>query len=264
MSIRKFFTLEKSKTSDERSSDLLENLLPSCSDEAKYVANKNVKDVIKKGIKCKRGNYCHYNEETRAEIGKNANLHRNASAARHFTKKLKLEKTMNESTVRSIKDAYRRQLTKTPEKFIEKLSKSDSCGRPKLLGKYDDDVIDYVQKLRDSGSVVNRQIVIAGARGILMSLYKYILDDFRGHVILDRPWAESFMRRIGFVRRKGTKAARKLPFDYEKQKLDFLSRVRDTREKFAILEEMVINFDQTNIIIIPWGNSTMAEQGRLY
>ena len=72
------------------------------------------------------------------------------------------------------------------------------------------------------------------------------------------------MRRIGFVLRKGTKAARKLPFDYEKQKLDFLSCVRDTCEKFAILEEMVINFDQTNISIIPCGNWTMAEQGRLY
>ena len=72
MSIRKFFTPEKSKTSDERSSDPLENLLPSCSDEATYVANENVKDVIKKGIKRKRGNYCHYDDETRAEIGKYA------------------------------------------------------------------------------------------------------------------------------------------------------------------------------------------------
>ena len=116
MSIRKFFTPEKSKTSNERSSDPLENLLPSCSDEATYVANENVKDVIKKGIKRKRGNHCHYDDETRAEIGKYANLHGNASVARHFTKKLKLEKPMNESTVRSIKDAYRRQLTKTPEK----------------------------------------------------------------------------------------------------------------------------------------------------
>ena len=187
MWIHKFFTPEKSKTSDERSSNPLENLLPSCSDEATYVANENVKDVIKKGIKCKRGNYCHYDDETRTEIGRYANLHRNASAARHFTKKLKLEKPMDDSTVRSIKDAYRRQLTKTSEKSIEKLSKSDSCGRPKLLGKYDDDVIDYVRKLRDSGSVVNRQIVIAGARGILMSKNKYILDEFGGHVILDRP-----------------------------------------------------------------------------
>ena len=125
-------------------------------------------------------------------------------------------------------------------------------------------MIDYVRKLRDSGSVVNRQIVIAGAGGILMSKNKYIHEEFGGHVILDRPWAESFMRRIGFERRKGTKAARKLPFDYEKQKLDFLSRVRDTREKFAKPEEMVINFDQTNISIIPCGNWTMAEQGRLY
>ena len=59
MSIRKFFTAEKFKTSDERLSDPLENLLPSCSDEATYVANENVNDIIKKGIKRKRGNYCH-------------------------------------------------------------------------------------------------------------------------------------------------------------------------------------------------------------
>ena len=54
--------------------------MPSCSDEATYVAKENVKDVMKKGIKRKRGNYCHYDDETRAEIGKYANLHGNTSA----------------------------------------------------------------------------------------------------------------------------------------------------------------------------------------
>ena len=53
MSIRKFFTPEKSKTSDERSSDVLENLLPLCSDEGTYVANQNVKDVVKKELNAK-------------------------------------------------------------------------------------------------------------------------------------------------------------------------------------------------------------------
>lgn len=256
----KFFTPEK-----EKKKDTLDSILPSTSEESTSFqsANENVKDVIKKSAKRKRGDYSHYDDETRADIGRYATLHGNTSAARHFTKKLKLEKPMNESTVRSIKSAYKRQLAKTPEKSIEKLSKSPSRGRPKLLGKYDDDVIDYVRNLRESGSIVNRQILIAGARGILMSKNKYFMEEFGGPVNLDRTWVESFMRRIGFVRRKGTKAARKLPFDFEQQKLEFLSRVHNLKEKFFIPDELVINFDQTNISIIPCGNWTMAEQGKV-
>lgn len=37
--------------------------------------------------------------------------------------------------------------------------------RSKLLGKYDADVIDYVRKLREAGSVLNGKIIIAAARG---------------------------------------------------------------------------------------------------
>jgi hypothetical protein len=51
-----------------------------------------------------------------------------------------------------------------------------------------------------------------------MSKNKLILDESGGHIKLNRKWAESFMRRIGFVSRKGTKAARKLPFDFDQQK----------------------------------------------
>jgi hypothetical protein len=89
-----------------------------------------------------------------------------------------------------------------------------------------------------------------------MSKNKFILEEFVGHINLNRTWTESFMRRIGFVRRKGTKAARKLPFDFDQQKIDFLTRVQDVRDKFSIREELVINFDQTNISIIQCGNWT--------
>lgn len=30
----------------------------------------------------------------------------------------------------------------------------------------------------------------------------------------DRSWAESFLRRIGYLKRRGTKAARKLPMNF--------------------------------------------------
>lgn len=127
-----------------------------------------MKEIIKQGIKRKRGNYSHYDDDTRADIAKYACLRGNANAARFFTKKLKLDKPMNESTVRSLKQSYKTALARTPEKSIEKMPKNESLGRPKLLRKYDADVIDYVRKLREAGSVVNRQIVIAAARGIIL------------------------------------------------------------------------------------------------
>ena len=71
---------------------------------------------------------------------------------------------------------------------------------------------------------------------------------------LDRPWAESFLRRVGYVHRKGTKATRKLPFDFIDKKNEFLKCVEDIIKKWSIPVELVINFDQTNVSIIPCGN----------
>ena len=269
MSIRGFFTPTKQKngksSTENDNDDPINSILPSTfvSDSSINSANEAVKEVIKSGTKRKRGAYVNYDDETRAKIAKYACVNGNASAARHFTKTLSLEKPMNESTVRSLKSAYKRELSKTPEKSIDTLPKYEKCGRPKLLGKYDEDVINYIKSLRESGSVVNRQILIAGARGIVVSKNKFILEEFGGHVKLSRSWAESFLRRVGYVRRKGTKAARKLPFDFEDQKLAFISRVQDTKQKYSIPDELVINFDQTNISIIPCGNWTMAEQGNV-
>lgn len=130
-----------------------------------------------------------------------------------------------------------------------------------MLGEFDADVIDYVKSLRNSGAIVNRQIVMAGARGIIKNKASHLLVENGGHVNIERSWAESFLRRVGYVRRKGTKAARKLPFDFEEQKITFLSDVRDIISEHSIPEQLVLNFDQTNIMIIPCGNWTLEEQG---
>lgn len=38
---------------------------------------------------------------------------------------------------------------------------------PPQLGKYDVEIADYIKKLRNVGSVVNRHILISGAMGIV-------------------------------------------------------------------------------------------------
>jgi molybdopterin/thiamine biosynthesis adenylyltransferase len=49
-----------------------------------------------------------------------------------------------------------------------------------LLGKYDEEVLNYVRKLRESGAILNRQILIAGAKGILQQKAKNLLRENGG------------------------------------------------------------------------------------
>ena len=88
---------------------------------------------------------------------------------RHFAKIL--GKSINESTVRSMIKQYLRELDHSPRTILAELLKCKTrC--PLLLGKYDEEVLNYVCKLRKSGAIVNRQILIAGAKGILQQKAK--------------------------------------------------------------------------------------------
>lgn len=225
------------------------------------VANQRVIECLENSStrKRKRGQYGHYTPESRAKIAKWACDHGNTSAAKRFSKEQ--GRNINESTVRSIKKQYLKEIKECENGSFTSLPEN-SRGRPPILGKYDSEVIDYVRKLRNAGSVVNRHILIAGAKGIVEFKDRSLLSENGGHISLDRSWAESFLRRIGFVKRKGTKAARKLPFDFEEQKTEFLASVEQIREEYNIPEELVINFDQTNVSIIPCGNWTMHSIGK--
>ena len=69
---------------------------------------------------------------------------------------------------------------------------------------------------------MNRSIVIAAARGIISHQNPGLLKEHGGSIDLGRKWAESFLFRHGYVKRKATKAARKLPHDFPDIKLAFL------------------------------------------
>lgn len=91
----------------------------------------------------------------------------------------------------------------------------DKRGRPTLLGTFVEDVIDYIKSLRLSGGIVNRPIVIAAARGIILWLKnRQHLVEFGGSIDLNNSWAQTIVRRLNFVQRKDTKAARKLPENF--------------------------------------------------
>ena len=59
------------------------------------------------------------------------------------------------------------------------------------------------------------------------------------------------MGRMGLVRRKATKAARKVPDDLEQIKTDFVSRVTSIIADDKIPQELIFNWDQTAAKFVP-------------
>ena len=87
------------------------------------------------------------------------------------------------------------------------------------------------------------------------------MSDFGSPIDLSKSWAQSFLRRLGYVKRKGTKAARKVPDDFEFIKMEFLSEIQKLVKTCDIPDDLMINFDQTNVMIIPIGDYTLDKVG---
>ena len=200
-----------------------------------------------------KGPYNMLTPAKRAEVAKFAAENGNTKAARHFN--------LAESTVRSLKKTYLKALkTSTSTTGVTELHHGNR-ERPLKLGNLDNHLQVYIKKLREAGGIVTRPIVVAIARGIVQHYDPFLLLENGGHVQVGGPFAESLLRRMGFVIRKGTKAARKLPENYEEQKTNFLNRIKDKIIEHKIPAEMIINFDQTGAKLVPSSEWTMEEEG---
>ena len=215
----------------------------------------------------KRGSYKNYTATQRSEIGKYSCQHGAAATARHFS--MKLGSKVSESTVKSIKKAYLEELQKRP--------RTDDCGelisalpvkkrgRKLLLG---DDLYQKVQiylcKVREGEGAVSGRIVIAAARGIVL---KYnpsgsMLAELGGPVDLNEYWAHSLLKRMKFVQRKATTSKGKHTVtNFTQLKEAFLDDVDEAVTMEDIPVELILNWDQTGIKLVPCSSWTMEKQG---
>ena len=107
------------------------------------------------------------------------------------------------------------------------------------------------------------QIVMAAARGLLLASNRNILAEYGGHVRINRPWAQSLLERMGYVKRKATTSKSKYSLaDFEQVKKQFLKEVTETVLMEEIPPELVLNWDQTGINIVPASLWTMDQQGK--
>ncbi len=179
-------------------------------------------------------------------------------AADKYTRILK--QRISKQTVFTWLEKYKSSLQKSGH--VPETLKDAPRGRPKLLGDdLDQQLQTYLRQLRVSGGIVNRPIVIGAAKGLVMKRNRAFLVDFGGEISLTKSWADSLLKRMNFVRRKGTKAARTLPADFPEIRKAFLQRVKDLVGENDIPPELVINWDQTGLKIIPASEWTLEQSG---
>ena len=131
-----------------------------------------------------------------------------------------------------------------------------------MLGtKLDDMVQYYISKLRERGGVINSKIVISSAKGILLSQNRTSLSEFGGHITLTVSWAKSLLRRMNFTKRRGTTKARFLPEQFKQLKASFLQEIIDVVTMEDIPAQLIFNWDQTGLNLVPVCSWTMAEKG---
>lgn len=109
---------------------------------------------------------------------------------------------------------------------------------------------------------VSSQIVIGAARGIVATLNKEKLKEFGGHIDLNRHWALQLLHRMNFVQRKATTAKGKYSIEnFAEKKAEFLDDLVTTVQMEDVPPELVLNWDQTGIKLVPTTSWTMNEVG---
>lgn len=130
-----------------------------------------------------------------------------------------------------------------------------------MLGSLDSEVQNWIRQVRLNGGVINLRIVMAGAEAIVTKFDRKKLARFGGHIEITKHLARSIMRRMGFVKRKGTKAVKTLPSDFDDIKCEFVKKVNNVVNEYSVPDSLIINWDQTGCQLVPGGEWTMEEKG---
>ena len=109
---------------------------------------------------------------------------------------------------------------------------------------------------------MSARTAMAAARGILLKCNRDKLAEFGGHVELNRQWAHSLLTRMKFVQRKATTAkSRESKANFAELKKTFLADIVATITMEEIPPELILNWDQTGIKIVPFSTWTMEQRG---
>jgi len=109
---------------------------------------------------------------------------------------------------------------------------------------------------------VSSWIVIAAAKGLMMTVGQAKLVEFGGYISFSKSWAYSVLHRMGYVQQKATTSKSKMTeVGFSESKQLFLSDVRAIVIMEEVPPELVLNWDQTGVKIVPIDTWTMELRG---
>ena len=142
---------------------------------------------------------------------------------------------LKESSVRDWKKLYEQKLNrkcseassrKLQDVAVKELPRK-KCGWPPLLGeKLDGYLQDLILAMRSQGSAINTNIVVSVGRGILLKHRKSDHTGFGGSVNLNKEWARSVLKRMGFSKRRASSKTKVVPIDCADIQKQYLSDIK--------------------------------------
>ena len=135
-------------------------------------------------------------------------------------------------------------------------------GHPLLLGEeMDVQVRAYISELHANGCPVNTAIVIATGQGIVKDYDSNLLSENGGHLTLTKDWAKYLLKKLSFVKRRSSSAAKVSVNNLNQLKSQFIFDIQSIVEMEEIPSDIIINWDQTAIKYVPVSNWMMANEG---
>lgn len=204
----------------------------------------------------KRGEYQKLSPEDKVAIAKYASENGVASAVRKFK-----EKKLKESSVRDWRNLYckdleeKRKKAKIGEAVCVDALPVKKRGKPPLLGeKLDKQLQQMIGDMRSRGTPIGTSVIIGVGRGILLKHKK-------STVVLNKEWAKSVLRRMGYTKRKANSKCKVLPDNFEEIKKNYLADIRAVVEVEDVPPSLIINWDHTATKIVPSSQWTMERKG---
>ena len=231
-------------------------------------ANEEVKTALEHngGKKRTRGTYDKYTPQEKDSIARQAIENGVTNTLRKYNEKMQ-DRTLKESTIRTWVKTYKQELALMRSAGVAvtapiAILESKRRGRPLLLGEdLDRHTQEYITELRRNGGVVNTDIVLAAAMGIVKKIDANLLEANGGHISISREWAKGFLRRMGFVKRRANTKSKVSVEEFEKQKAQFNFDISVIMVMESVPDELVINWDHTGVHYVPTSDWTMAAEG---
>lgn len=105
-------------------------------------------------------------------------------------------------------------------------------------------------------------IVLGAARGIILKTNRTLLAEYGRYVVLTNDWVKTLMQRMGFVKRRGSTSKSKNVIEhFDELRKQFLDEVMTVTVMEEIPPELILNWDQTGLNVVPSSSWTMAQKG---